>query len=669
MKLPFRPSERAHVSTELLSAYLDNQVTAAERGRVQQHLQGCSACQAELNSLRQTISMLHALPRVAVPRAFTLSEAQVRVGRPSAQPAWLGSALRGLAAVSAILIVAVVGAMLLNRPTASPVQTLARLAPTEAPPAQPQAQVEAPAAPSLKAAPVATRNELQTQPFDQGAEKSQAGPATAAPAPPAAAPEAERAVATAPAAAAALAPPIASASPEVALAAAPTAASTQAGNSVATASPAPAEAAAGAAAAPTTLAEATQQPQVLAMGRGGGSGPGATATIVTPEAAPPTAPVNSVMPAGAALAYGDPLGLWVLDRESGLRQIVQGQSVNQPIISGDRAWVVYRVVEQDAIQLWAIRWTGQDAHLLLSDHNLPAGDLGKNYSERRFQDAQWIPGRHVLAVVTVALSTAGNTLPQMDLWNLDVDTGTLKPVFDLGPAGRPLYSPDGSRFVVSQPPTNDGAGGAVTVVNADGSDARIVLKYSSGTSQRSYAGQMSWLPDGNSLWVAMPDFSTTQPPAANGLMLYRVPASGASQQVAHLDAFDTHWSTDGRYLAYSRVISDAAGTGELYLARADGSGSQLYSTLQQGMFVSWSPDNKHFLYNNDGEVYVGAAGQTPVRLGNIVSVLDPQWVTPDQVFALLDQGTSWMLVSHNVGGKAASLFPLSREATFDIVPR
>ena len=57
----FRNSQRSHVPEDLLSAYLDNQVTAAERDRIERHLQACATCQRELDSLRQTIALLHAL--------------------------------------------------------------------------------------------------------------------------------------------------------------------------------------------------------------------------------------------------------------------------------------------------------------------------------------------------------------------------------------------------------------------------------------------------------------------------------------------------------------------------------------------------------------------------------------------------------------------------------
>ena len=147
---------------DTLSAYLDHQIAPAERARVEGHLADCAACQGELDGLRRTVTLLQALPRVPVPRAFTLSEAQVGIRRPQAQPAWVGWA-RGLAAVTAIALVAVVAVSLLNQPSWQPAATVARNAPAaEAPQpaAQPAAPVESTPAEALAKAPPPARTHL-----------------------------------------------------------------------------------------------------------------------------------------------------------------------------------------------------------------------------------------------------------------------------------------------------------------------------------------------------------------------------------------------------------------------------------------------------------------------------------------------------------------------------
>jgi hypothetical protein len=58
--------------TDLLSAYVDNQLNDREHERVETHLRSCAACAADLRALRSTVTLLHALPVAPAPRAFVL---------------------------------------------------------------------------------------------------------------------------------------------------------------------------------------------------------------------------------------------------------------------------------------------------------------------------------------------------------------------------------------------------------------------------------------------------------------------------------------------------------------------------------------------------------------------------------------------------------------------
>jgi Putative zinc-finger len=65
--------EDRHLTTEQLSAYLDEQVSSEERSQWDSHLRTCEQCEQGLASLRQTVTLLHALPQPALPRSFVLS--------------------------------------------------------------------------------------------------------------------------------------------------------------------------------------------------------------------------------------------------------------------------------------------------------------------------------------------------------------------------------------------------------------------------------------------------------------------------------------------------------------------------------------------------------------------------------------------------------------------
>lgn len=48
--------------TELLSEYLDEELSLAERARVERHLQACVSCRDSLEGLRQVIGRAKVLP-------------------------------------------------------------------------------------------------------------------------------------------------------------------------------------------------------------------------------------------------------------------------------------------------------------------------------------------------------------------------------------------------------------------------------------------------------------------------------------------------------------------------------------------------------------------------------------------------------------------------------
>ena len=67
---------------EMLSAYLDGELSPKEQTRVEKHLAQCADCAQNLHTLRQTVALLGQLSPVAVPRSFAIRPAQV-AQRPS----------------------------------------------------------------------------------------------------------------------------------------------------------------------------------------------------------------------------------------------------------------------------------------------------------------------------------------------------------------------------------------------------------------------------------------------------------------------------------------------------------------------------------------------------------------------------------------------------------
>jgi len=108
-----------HLTDEVLSSYLDGALSAREQATVQRHLASCPACARNLQTLQQTVSLLKELPRIAAPRAFTLTEAMVspQRRRPSNLFVFLRTAT---AAVAVLLAVVVAGDLMLRQAIPTP---------------------------------------------------------------------------------------------------------------------------------------------------------------------------------------------------------------------------------------------------------------------------------------------------------------------------------------------------------------------------------------------------------------------------------------------------------------------------------------------------------------------------------------------------------------------
>ncbi len=57
----------AHATVEMLSAYLDEELTPSEASRLEEHVEACGSCRARLQGMRNVVSTLHHLERMAPP--------------------------------------------------------------------------------------------------------------------------------------------------------------------------------------------------------------------------------------------------------------------------------------------------------------------------------------------------------------------------------------------------------------------------------------------------------------------------------------------------------------------------------------------------------------------------------------------------------------------------
>ena len=674
MKLPTRNTQDAHVKVDLLSSYLDNQVTPEQRAYIERHLHTCASCQLELQSLRQTVAMLQALPRVPVPRAFTLSEVQVgrraRAGAATAAP-WFGGLAR-IAGVMAALAVIAVSVAILRQSAFAPAAQVAR---APAPAAATGAITEAPAAPQAAAPPAVPAAPSAPTVSAQGSPNAAAQAKQAPAQPPATeargqvAQESARSAATNPTAT----PPSgqdSSAPAAVPAPQAPAVANTEAP----TASPAPTEepmmamSAPSAEAGPSTATAPSAAAAAAAAPRGmGGGNAGSADSRMAAVPPPPTAPIDTTLPDTAALAYADGQSVWALDRAGGTRQLVEQPGATMPVISPDRSRVAFWVMQDVEPELWVVGWDGSSPHRLLAQQDLPRDGAGSPYEAPQFvlHDLSWVPGTHVLAFQTYASPAGGQSEGREVLWNLDGDSGALRQVLDVGMNSALAYSPDGKHIALMQRGTAEQPVGNLTLYGPDGSGKRKVFDLPANPSGAGYDAQLSWLPDSRSLWVGVVNPSPDMPGQISSVTLYRVPYNSSPVKAGQVPAANAYWSPDRKHLIYTRPLSETFENQELVLANADGSNARVYQTLKFGMFAGWAPDSTHFLYQSDGNTFVGAAGQQPQLLSGLPNPMLAHWVAPGQLVYLLDEPGSSVLVWQPLDGPAASLSTLPAGVTLD----
>ena len=155
---------------ELLSAYLDDQLSAEERERLEAQLASDPTLDAELETLRHTVSLVRDLPQVEVPRNFILPQTMAARPRPAPSPrprlARFAPLLTAATAVASFLFVAVLSRDLVFR--GSPELAFAPPAPQMAAeaPAEEMAPVLGEEAVEVEAEDVVSRHPLTLRPHE-----------------------------------------------------------------------------------------------------------------------------------------------------------------------------------------------------------------------------------------------------------------------------------------------------------------------------------------------------------------------------------------------------------------------------------------------------------------------------------------------------------------------
>ena len=157
VRLFTRQAGKREQRDELLSAYLDDQLSAGERARLEAQLATDPVLRAELDTLRHTVALVRDLPPVPIPRNFILPRTVAARPRPvqraRPRPAWTAPLLTAATAVvSLVFVVVLAGDLLLSGVGGQ------AFAPAAAPPMEAEAPQVA-----LESAPVSEEVEVEVE--------------------------------------------------------------------------------------------------------------------------------------------------------------------------------------------------------------------------------------------------------------------------------------------------------------------------------------------------------------------------------------------------------------------------------------------------------------------------------------------------------------------------
>ena len=181
---------------------MDGRLSSGEREKVERHLEGCSRCSEELESLRYTVSLLRRMPVTSPRRTFTIAEVSPLPSTPwkARVPVWAyGAAASVVIALFALVLSADLSGSLAGEDSGprvpdqqdAPIATAPLFGPTPAPEEAGTAEVLPPTTtPAPQPTPVPEMATIEAVPAPTPTPQAVALSVTAVPAPPTATPAA-----------------------------------------------------------------------------------------------------------------------------------------------------------------------------------------------------------------------------------------------------------------------------------------------------------------------------------------------------------------------------------------------------------------------------------------------------------------------------------------------
>jgi hypothetical protein len=341
--------------------------------------------------------------------------------------------------------------------------------------------------------------------------------------------------------------------------------------------------------------------------------------------------------------------LWLWDGGGEAVQLSTQGGVGRMAISEDGQVVAYTRSENfffRHFEMWMVNADGTDERIVVDSEAFNAMLTDPTGAAVGPSQMVWIPGTHTLAYNTQTLFNGPGVLINGDLRLLHADTGQATLLLQPGQDGRFYYSPDGTQIALV-------TSSAISLLDADGTNRRddLITYREIGLGEDFFYPEPVWSPDSQRIVVAIPS-SGPYDPASGPSAVWEIPVDSAPPvligSIEDASTFvELTFSPDVMRLAFV--------SGRLDIANADGSDDTIYDDSSSVLFLGWSPDGQHFLYQvGEATTRLGQVGAPPIDLPGIAiessAPYPVRWVDADRFLYLSRSEAGWELRLGNPGG-------------------